>query len=149
MNRSTPGLHVHHQLPEFTETHVHQVSDAIQPSHPLSLLLLLPSIFPNIRVFSSESAVCINWPKCWSFSFSIHPSNKYSGLISSRIDWFHLLSVQGTLKSLLQYHSSKASVLLCSALFIVQLLHPYTTTRKNIALTSVQSLSCVRLFAIP
>ena len=91
---STPGLPVHHQLPEFTQTHVHQVGDAIQPSHPLSSLLLLPSIFPSIRVFSSESALHIRWPKHWSFRFSISPSNEYSGLISFRIDWFDLLVVQ-------------------------------------------------------
>ena len=106
MDSGLPGFPVPHCPPEFAQVAVHWTGDAMQPSHPLSLLLLLPSIFPSIRVFSSESAVCINWPKCWSFSFSIRPSNKYSGLISSRIDWFHLLSVQGTLKSLLQHHSS-------------------------------------------
>ena len=98
-------------------------------------LLLLPSIFPGIRVFSSESVLCIRWPKYWSFSFSISPSNEYSGLISFRIDWLDLLAVQGTLKSLLQHHSSKASILWCSAFFIVQLSHPYMTTGKTIALT--------------
>ena len=98
-------------------------------------LLLLPSIFPSIRVFSNESALCIRWPKHWSFSFSISPSNEYSGLISFRIDWLDLLAVQGTLKSLLQHHSSKASILQCSALFIVQLSHPYMTTGKTTALT--------------
>ena len=98
-------------------------------------LLLLPSLFPSIRVFSNESILCIRWPKYWSFSFSISPSNEYSGLISFRIDWLDLLAVQGTLKSLLQYHSSKASVLQCSAFFIVQLSHPYMTTGKTIALT--------------
>ena len=97
MDCSMPGLPVHHQLPEFTQTHVHQVGDAIQPSHPL----LLPSIFPSIRVFSNESVLHIRWPKYWSFSFSINPSNEYSGLISFRIDWLDLLAVQGTLKSLL------------------------------------------------
>ena len=97
--------------------------------------LLLPSIFPSIRVFSKELALRIRWPKYWSFSFSIHPSNEYSGLISFRIDWFDLLAVQGTLKSLFQYHSSKASILRCSAFFIVQLSHPYVTTGKIIALT--------------
>ena len=111
MNRSMPGLPVHHQLPEFTQTHVHRVGDAIQPSHPLSSPLLLPPIPPSIRVFSNESVLCIRWPKDWSFSFSISPSNEYSGLISFRIDWFDLLAVQGTLKSLLQHHSSKASIL--------------------------------------
>ena len=100
--------------------------------HPL---LLLPSIFPSIRVFSNESVLRIRWPKYWSSSFSICPSNEYSGLISSRIDWFDLLAVQGTLKSLLQDHSSKASILQCSAFFIVQLSHPYMTTGKTIALT--------------
>ena len=117
MNRSTPGLTVHHQLPELTQTQAHWVSDAIQPSHPLSPLLLLPLIFPSIRVFSNESALGLRWPKYWRFSFSISPSNEYSGLISFRMDWLDLLAVQGTLKSLLQHHSSKASILLCSAFF--------------------------------
>ena len=98
-------------------------------------LLLMSSIFSNIRVFSSESVLCIRWPKYWNFSFSISPFNEYSGLISFGIDWFDLLAVQGTLKSLLQYHSSKAPVLRCSAFFTVQLLHPYKTTGKSIALT--------------
>ena len=100
------------------------------------LLLLLPSIFPSIRVFSNESALPIRWPKYWSFSFSISPSNEYSGLISFGNDWFDLLAVQGTLKSLLQHHSSKASILLCSACFIIQLSHPYMTTGKTIVLTT-------------
>ncbi len=100
--------------------------------HPL---LLLPSIFPSIRVFSNESALHIRWPKYWSFSFSISPSNEHPGLISFRMDWFDLLAVQGTLKSLLQHHSSKASILWCSAFFTVQLSHPYMTTGKTIALT--------------
>ena len=100
--------------------------------HPL---LLLPSIFPSIRVFFNESVLHIRWPKYWSFSFSISPSNEYSGLISFRMDWLDLPAVQGTLKSLLQHHSSKASILQCSALFIVQLSHPYMTTGKTIALT--------------
>ena len=100
--------------------------------HPF---LLLPSICPNIRVFSNKSVLCIKWPKYWSFSFSISPSNEYSGLISFRIDWLNPLAVQGTLKSLLQHHSSKALVLQCSAFFIVQLSHPYMTTGKTIALT--------------
>ena len=104
MDCSTPGLPVHHQLLELTQTQVHQVSDAIQPSHLLSLLLQ-PSIFPSIRVFSSESVLCIRLPKYWSFSFSISPSNEFSGLISFRINWLDLLAVQETLKSLLQYHS--------------------------------------------
>ena len=108
------------------------------PSNHLILcyrLLLLPSIFPKIRVFSNESALCMRWPKYWSFSFSISPSNDHPGLISFRMDWLDLLVVQGTLKSLLQHHSSKASILLHSAFFIVQLSHPYMTTGKTIALT--------------
>ena len=121
---------------EFTQTHVHWVSDAIQPSHPLLLpLLLLPSIFPSIRVFSNELALRIRWPKYWSFSFSIIPSKEHPGLISFRMDWLDLLSVQGTLKSLLQHHSSKASILRLSAFFTVQLSHPHMTTGKTIALT--------------
>ena len=112
---------------------------SVMPSNHLILcphpLLLLPSIFPSIRVFSNESVLCIRWPKFWSFSFSISPSNEFSGLISFRIDWFDLLAVQGTLKSLLQHHSSKASILHCSAFFVVQLSHPYMTTGKTIALT--------------
>ena len=134
MNCSTPGLPVHHQLPEFTQTHVRWVGDAIQPSHPLSPLLVSPSIFPSIRVFSNESVICIRWPKYWRFSFSISPSNEYSGLVSFRINWLDLFAVQETPKSLLQHHSSKASILHCLALFIVQLLHPYVTTGKTIAL---------------
>ena len=118
MNYSTPGLPVHHQLLEFTQTHVHQVGDAIQPSHPLLSPSPLPSIFPSIRVFSSESVLCIRWPKYWSFRFSISPSNEYPGLISFRMDWLDLRAVQETLKSL-QHHSSKASILWCSAFFIV------------------------------
>ena len=135
MDCSTPGFPVHHQLQEFTQTRVHRVGDAIQPSHSLSSLLLLPSNFPSIRVFSNESTLCIRWPKYWSLSFSISPSNEHPGLISFRMDWLDLLAVQGTLKSLLQHHSSKASILLCSAFFIVQLSHPSMTTGKIIALT--------------
>ena len=135
MNRSTPGLPVHHQLPEYTQTHVHEVRDATQPSHPLFSLLLLPSIFPSIRVFSNESALHIRRPKYWSFSFNISPFNEYSGLISFRIDGFELLAVQETLKSLLQHHSSKASILRRSAVFIVELSHLYMTTGKTVALT--------------
>ena len=135
MDCSTPGFPVHNQLPELTQTHVHRVSDAIQPSHPLSSLLLLPSIFPSTRVFSSESVICIRGPKNWSFSISICPSNEYSGLISLRMDWLDLLAVQGTLKSLLQQHSSKASVFQRSPFFMVQLSHPYMTIGKIIALT--------------
>ena len=109
MNCSMPGFPVHHPLPELAQTHVHQVSDAIQLSHPLSLSLLLPSIFPSISIFSSESVLCLRGLNYWSFSFSISPSNEYSGLISFRIDCLDLLAVRGTLKSLLQHHSSKAS----------------------------------------
>ena len=105
MNRSTPGLPVHHQLLEFTQTHVHRVSDAIQPSHPLSSLLLLPPIPPSITVVSNESTLRMRWPKYWSFSFSVIPYNEHPGLISFRMDWLDLLAVQGTLKSLLQHHS--------------------------------------------
>ena len=118
MNRSTPGLPVHHQLPEFTQAHVHRVSDAIQPSHPLSSPLLLPPVPPSIRVLSNESTLRMRWPKYWSFSFSIFPSKEIPGLISFRMDWLDLLAVQGTLKSLLQHHSSNASILRCSAFFI-------------------------------
>ena len=135
MNRSTPGLPVHHHLPEITQTHVHQVSDAIQPSHPLSSPFLPPPIPPSIRIFSNESTLCIRWPKYWSFSFSIIPSKEHPGLISFRMDWLDLLAVQGTLKSLLQHHSSKASILQHSAFFSVQLSHPYMTIGKTIALT--------------
>ena len=135
VNRSMPGLPVHHQLPEFAQIHVHRVGDAIKPSHPLSSLFLLPSIFPSIRVFSSESIRHIRWPKYWSFSFSISPSNEYLGLISFRIHWLVLCAVQVTLKSLLQHHSSKASILWHSAFFIVQLSYPYMTTGKTIAST--------------
>ena len=118
VNFSTPGFSVLHSLPEFAQTHVHWVSDAIQPSHPHCPLLLLPSIFPSTRVFFNKLALCIRWPKYWSFSIS--PSNEYSGLISFRIDRLDLLADQGTLKGLLQHHSSKASVLQCSAFFMVQ-----------------------------
>ena len=135
MDCSMPGFPVHHQLPELTQTHVHWVSDDIQLSHPLSSPSSLPSIFPSIRVFSSESVLHISWPKYWSFSFSISPSNEYSGLISFGMDWLDLLAVQGTLKSFLQHHSSKPSILQCSAFFIVHLSHPYMTTGKTIALT--------------
>ena len=139
-----PGLPVHHQLLESTQAHVHRVSDALLdclldcPSNNLILccpLLLLPSIFPSIGVFTNESALHIRWPKYWSFSFNISPSTEQPGLISLRMDWLDLLAVQGTLKSLLQHHSSKASILRHSAFFIVQLSHPYITTGKTIALT--------------
>ena len=135
MDCSMPGLSAHHQLPESTQTHAHQVSDAIQPSHPLSSPSPMPSIFRSITVFSNESVLHIRWPKYWSFSFSISPSNEYSGLISFRMDWLDVPAVQGTLKSLLQHHSSKASILRHSAFFIVQLSYPYMTTGKTIALT--------------
>ena len=128
MDCSMPGFPVHHQLPEFTQPHVHWVSDAIQTSHFCRPLLLLPSIFPSIRVFSNESVLCIRWPKDWSFSFRISPSNEYSGLISFRMDWLDLLAVQGTLKSFLQHRSSKASLLWHSAFFIVQLSHKTEVT---------------------
>ena len=133
MNCSTPGLPVHHQLLEITQTHVHRVGDAIQfiLCYPL---LCLPSVFPSIGVFSNESVLHIRWPKYWSFNFSTSPSNEYLGLISFRMEWLDLLAVQGTLKSLLQHHSSKASILRRSDFFIVQLSHPYMTTGKTIAL---------------
>ena len=135
MNCSTPGLPVHHHLPEFTQTHVHRVNDPIQPSHPLSSPSPLPPIPPSIRDVSNESTLCMRWPKYWSFSFNISPSNEHPGLISIRMDWLDLLAVQGTRKSLLQHHSSKASILWCSAFLTVQLSHPYMTTGKTIALT--------------
>ena len=135
MNCSTPGLPVHHQL--WSQPKLMSI-ESVMPSNHLILchpLLLLPSIFPSIRVFSKESALHIRLPKYWSFSFSNRPSDAYSGLISFRMDWLDLLAVQATLKGLLQYHSSKASVLWHSALFIVQLSHPHPTTGKTIALT--------------
>ena len=135
MDCSTPGFPVHHQLPESTQTHVHWVGDAIQPSHPLLSLLLLPLIFPSIRVFSNESVLRIRWPNYWSLNFNISPSNEYSWLISLKIDWFDILVVQGTLKSLFQYHNSKAFILCCSAFLMIQISHPYMTIGKNIALT--------------
>ena len=135
MDCSTPGLPVHHQLPEFTQTHVHWVGDAIQSSHLCHPLLLPPSIFPSIRVFSNESVLLIRWPKYWSFSFNISPSNEHLGLISFEMGWVDLLAVQGTLKSLLEHHSSKASILWHSAFFIVELSHQYMPTGKTIALT--------------
>ena len=115
MDCTTPGFPVLHSLPEFAQTHAHRVGDATQPSHPLSPPLLLPSIFPSIKVFASESAVWITWPKYCSFSFTISPSNEYSGLISFSSDWLDLLAFQRTLKSLLQQHSSKESILWLSA----------------------------------
>ena len=127
MNCSKPGLPVHHQLLEFTQTHVHRVGDAIQPSHPLSS----PSPpAPASESFPMSQLLCMRWPKYRSFSFSIIPSREHRGLISFRMDWLDLLAVQGTLKSLLQHHSSKASILRRSAFFTVQLSHPYITTGK-------------------
>ena len=136
MDCSTVGLPVHNQLPEFTQTHVHRVGDAIQSSHPLSS----PSppafnLSQHQGLCKNESVLCIRWPKYWSFSFSISLSNEHPGLISFRMDWLDLLAIQGTLKSLLQHHSSKASILWCSAFFIVQFSEPYTTTGKTISLT--------------
>ena len=143
MNCSTPGLPVHHQLPELLKL---MSTESVMPSNHLILcypILLLPSIFTSIRVFPSESVLCIRWPKYWSFSFSISPSNEYSGLISFRVDWFDLLALQGALKSLLQHHSSKASVLQCSDFFIVHLSHPYMTAGKTIALTMFAFFVCL------
>ena len=143
INCSTPGLPVHYHLPESTQTHVHWVGDAIQPSHPLSTPSPPALNFPSIRVFSKESALHSKWPKHWSFSINISPSNEHPGLISFRMDWVDLLAVQGTLKSLLQHHSSKASVFWHSAFFIVQLSHPYMTTGKTTALTRWTSIDKV------
>ena len=131
-----PGSAVLHYLPEFAQ--IHTFTESVIPSNHLILcrpLLLLPSIFPSIRVFSNKSALSIRWPKYWSFSFSISPANEYSRLISFRMDWLDLLAVRGTLKSLLQHHSSKALIFWHSAFFIVQLSHPYMTTGKTINLT--------------
>ena len=135
MDCSPTGFPVHYQLLKLAQIQVHQVSDAIQPSHPLSSPS--PPAFNLSRqsLFSSESVLHVGWPKFWSFSFSISLSNEYSGLISYRMDWLDLLAVQRTLKSLLQHHSSKASILQRSAFFIVQLSHPYVTIGKTIALT--------------
>ena len=127
MNHSMPGLPVHHRLPEFTQTHVNRACDAIQPSHPLRPLLLLPPIPPGIKVFSSESTLRMRWPKYWSFSFSIIPSKEIPGLISFRMDWLDLLAVQGTLKSLLQHHSSKSINSL-----VLSLLHSTTLTSIHV-----------------
>ena len=135
MDCSTPGLPVYHQLLEFTQTQVHWVGDASSHLILCRPLLLPPSIFPSIRVFSNESALHIRWPKYWSFSFSISPSNEYSGLFFFRMDWLELLAVQWTLESLLQHYNSKASILGHSAFLIVQLSHPYMITGKTMALT--------------
>ena len=131
MDCSTPGFPVLHQLTELAQTHVHQVGDASNHLIHCRPLLLLPSIFPSVKVSPSESVLHIRWPKDWSFSFSISPSKEYSGLISFRMHWLDLLAVQGTLKSLLQHHSSKASYIWCSAFFVVQLSHPYMTIGKT------------------
>ena len=134
-SHSSAGLPVHHHLPEFTQTQ--SIKSVMASSHLILCrpLLLLPSIFPSIRVFSNESVLRMRWPEYWSFSFGISSSNEHPGLISFRMDWLDLLAVQGTLKSLLQHHSSKASILWHSAFFTVQLSHPYMTTGKTIALT--------------
>ena len=149
MNCSRPGLPVHYQFLEFTQTHVHWVGDAIQPSHSLSSPSPPAFNCPSIRVFSNQSALHIRWPKYWSFSFNISPSSEYLGLVSFRIGWFDLLAVQGTLKGLLQHHSSKSSILQCSAFFMVQLSRPYMNTGKTIALTirtSVSEVTSLLLF---
>ena len=143
MDFSETGFPVFHHLPEFEQT---QSIESVMPSNHLFLcnsLLLLPSIFPSNRIFSSKSVLCIRWPKYWSFSFSISPSDKHSGLISFRIDLLDLLAVQGTLKSLLQHYSSKASILQCSAFFIVQRSCPYMTTGETIILTRQTFISKV------
>ena len=137
MNCSTPSLPVHQQLLEFTQTHAHQVGDAIQPSHPLSPHSPPAPNPSQHQVFSNESTLRMRWPKYWSFSFSISPSHEHPGLISFRMHWLDLLAVQGTLKSLHQHHSSKASIFCCPAFFTVQFSHPYTTTGKTIALIFV------------
>ena len=155
MDCSTPDFPVLRHLPELAQTHV---IEPVMPSSHLVLchpLLLLPSIFPRIKIFSMKSVLQIRWPKDWSFNFSISPSNEYSGLISFRIDWLDLLAVQGTLKTLLQHQISKASLLWHSVFFILQLSHPYMTTRKTIALTiqtfvgNVMSLFFNMLIRIP
>ena len=133
MDCNMPGLPVYHQFPEFTQTHVHWLGDSIKLSHPLFSPSPPAFNLSQHQVFSNESVLPIRWPKYWSFSIS--PSNEYSGLISFRMDWLDLLAVQGTLKSLLQHHSSKASILQHSAFFILQLSHPYMTTGETIALT--------------
>ena len=143
MDCNTLGFPVHHQHPELAQTHVHWVGDTIQPSHLPSSPSLPAFNLSQHQDFSKESFLHIRWPKYWSFSFNISPSNEYSGLISFWIDWLDLLAVQGTLKSLIQHHSSKASILQCSAFFIAQLSHPYMTTRKTIALTRQISVSKV------
>ena len=142
MNRGMPGLPVHHQLLESTQTHVHWVGDAIQPSHPLSSPSLPALNLSQHEGLSNESALHIRWPNYWSFSFNISPSNKHPGLISFKMDRLDL-TVQGTLKSLLRHHSSKASILWCSACFIVQLSHPYMTTGRKMTIFAYVYLLCV------
>ena len=148
MDCSTPGLPVHHQLPEFTQAHVHWVGDTIQRFHPLSSPSLPILNLSQHQGLFQWKALRIRWPKYWSFSFSISPSNEYSGVIYLRMDWLNLLAVQGTLKSLFQHHSSKASLLPYSAFFTVQLSHPYMTTGKTIALTR-QTFVCVKKICFP
>ena len=149
MDYRTPGFPAHHLLLELAQTHVLWVGDAIQPSCPLlSLLLLLPSIFCSNRVFSKESVLCIRWPKYWSFNSSISPSNKYSGLISFRMDWFGLLAIQGTLTSRLQHHSSKASILQCSGFFWFNS-HIHTWLRKNHSFLLFKMLSKFSIAFLP
>ena len=149
MDCSMPGFPVLYYLLEFTHTHVHWVNDATQPSHPLLPLLFLPSIFPSIWVFSNESAFCIMWPKYLSFSFSISCSNEYSGLIPFRVDWFDLLAIQGTVKSLLQHHSSKASLPWPSAFFIVQPSHLRSLGWEDPLEKGMAILSSVLAWRIP
>ena len=143
MDCSTSELPVHHHLLHLAQMNVHQVVMTSNHCILCCPLLLLPSIFPSIRGFSNESILHIRWPKYWSFSFSISPSNEYSGVISFRIEWFDLLAIQGTLKSLFQHHNSKASILQLSTFFIVQLSHPYMTTEKTITLTGQTFVSKV------
>ena len=138
MDCCTPGLPVHHQLREFI-LRLMSIKSVMPSSHLILCHPLLPPIPPSIRVFSNESVLRMKWPKYWSFSFSISPSNEHPGLISFRMDWLDLLAVQGTLKSLLQHHSSKASIFRCSAFFIVQLSHPYLTTGKTIETYKIPS----------
>ena len=138
MDCSIPGFLILHYLPKFAQTHVHWVNDAIQLSHPL-LPSLLPSVSPSIRVFSNESAFRIRWPKYWSCSFRISLSNEYSGFISFRMDWFDLLAVHGVLKSLLQHHNSKTSILWRSAFFMAQLSHLYTTIHSILGENSIMA----------
>ena len=142
MDCSTPGFPVLHNLLELAQTHIHCVCDTIQPSHPLSHPSLGPSVFPSIGVFSNALALCNRWPKYWIFSFSINPSNEDSGLISFRIDWSDLLAVGGTLKSLPQRHSLKASILQHSAFFVAQLLHSYTTSGNIVKWKLIFVTSC-------